>query len=92
LLLVESGSLGLAVGEGTVLFRSAAAPNPGAVPGRLKTAAPGSEVVMTAGGMAFLHPTAVAELRNRGRGSLAVLALAVVPARVDVLHAAPGHS
>lgn len=90
LLLVESGTLGLAAWEGQILFRSAASANPGAVPGRLKTAAPGSEVVMTAGGMAFLHPEAEAELRNRGRGTVTLLALAVVPARADVVHGPVG--
>jgi hypothetical protein len=85
LLLVESGTLGLAAWDGQILFRSSASANPGAVPGRLKTAEVGSEVLLTAGGMAFLQPAAEADLRNRGRGTVILLALTVVPARNEVV-------
>ena len=85
LLLVESGTLGLAAWDGQILFRSSASANPGAVPGRLKTAEVGSEILLTAGGMAFVQPAAEADLRNRGRGTVILLALVVVPARTDVV-------
>jgi hypothetical protein len=83
LLLVESGTLGLAAQGGTVYYRGAAAPNPTSVPGRAKTVAPGAEVILTAGGMSFVHPDAVVELRNRGRTTLSLLALTVWPARAE---------
>jgi hypothetical protein len=83
LLLVESGTLGLAAAAGTIFYRGAAAPNPGSVPGRAKTVVPGTEVILTAGGMTFVHPEAVVELRNRGRTTLIVLTLTIWPARVE---------
>lgn len=89
LLLVESGQMGLATETGTILYRSAAAVNPSTVPGRAKRIAPGSEVLLTAGGMAFVYPEAEVALRNRGRTTLAVLALAVVPNRRDVVIVPP---
>ncbi len=81
LLVVESGTLGLAAIAGDISYSSAASNNPGSVAGRVRTAAPGSEILLTARGSAFLQPNASATARNLGRNRLTLLALSILSAQ-----------
>lgn len=78
LLVVQSGTLGLAAIAGDISYSSAASNNPGSVAGRVRTAAPGSEILLTARGSAFLQPDASGIARNLGRNRLTLLALSIL--------------
>ncbi len=82
LLVVESGTLGLAAITGEISYSSAASNNPGSVAGRVRTVVPGTEVLLTARGSAFLQPDAAGTARNLGRNRLTLLMLSIVPAPI----------
>lgn len=81
LLVVESGTLGLAVIAGDISYSSAASNNPGSVAGRVRTATPGSEILLTARGSAFLQADATGVARNLGRNRLTLLVLSIFSAQ-----------
>jgi hypothetical protein len=80
LLVVESGTLGLAATAGVITYSSAAGNNPGAVAGRVRTVAPGSEALLTARGSVFVQAGAVGTAGNLGRTRLVLLSLTLLPA------------
>jgi hypothetical protein len=79
LFVVESGTLGLSAGGGIITYSSAAGNNPGAVAGRVRTVAVGSEALLTARGSVVVQADAVGVARNLGRTRLTLLSLAVLP-------------
>jgi hypothetical protein len=79
LFVVESGTLGLSASGGVITYSSAAGNNPGAVAGRVRTVAVGSEALLTARGSVVVQADAVGVARNLGRTRLTLLSLSVLP-------------
>ncbi len=76
---VDTGILGAKLESGTLVYASAASNNPGSMGGRLKTLAPGSEALLTAGGTAIFQGSSDGVGRNLGRTPLELLLLQIVP-------------